>query len=168
MVTLDGSIHPHSEATWEHLQHYQRCGPHPIWQAKCCHELVRSVLLASMEGFERGSKIAMKQLDDTITIPDGVVLDPGKPLPGCIPILPVRDVVLFPFSMVPITVGRSGSLKLLEDLRGSSVRFVGVLAQREAGKDNPQPDELFSMGTVAIVIKEIRLKDEGRIIFVQG
>ena len=111
----------------------------------------------------------MRQFANPIPMTNEVILDPGKPLPGCIPILPIRDAVLFPFSMVPLTVGRSGSLTLLEDLRRCpSDRLIGVLAQREASKDDPGTDELFSVGTLAVVIKELRLKDETRILFVQG
>ena len=111
----------------------------------------------------------MRQFANAIPTTNELVLDAGKPLPGCIPILPIRDAVLFPFSMVPLTVGRSGSLKLLEDLRRcSSDRLIGVLSQRDASKDDPGADELFSVGTLAVVIKELRLKDETRILFVQG
>jgi len=110
----------------------------------------------------------MRQFANAIPMASEVTFDEAKPLPGCVPILPIRDAVLFPFSMAPLTVGRSSSLKLLEDLRCSSDRLIGVLAQREASKDDPGTDELFSVGTLAVVIKELRLKDETRILFVQG
>ena len=111
----------------------------------------------------------MRQFANAIPMTSEVTFDAARPLPGCVPILPIRDAVLFPFSLAPLTVGRSGSLKLLEDLRrSSSDRLIGVLAQQEASKDDPGTDELFSVGTLAVVIKELRLKDETRILFVQG
>jgi ATP-dependent Lon protease len=111
----------------------------------------------------------MRQFANALPMTSEVTFDAAKPLPGCVPILPIRDAVLFPFSMAPLTVGRNSSLKLLEDLRScSSDRLIGVLAQREASKDDPRTDELFSVGTLAVVIKELRLKDETRILFVQG
>jgi ATP-dependent Lon protease len=111
----------------------------------------------------------MRRFANAIPTSNELVLDAGKPLPGCVPILPIRDAVLFPFSMVPLTVGRSGSLQLLDDLRRCpSDRLIGVLSQRDASKDDPGADELFSVGTLAVIIKELRLKDETRILFVQG
>lgn len=110
----------------------------------------------------------MRDFDEGIRIPDEVISDTKKPLPECVPILPVRDVVLFPFSMLPLTVGRVSSVKLADELRTSSERLVGVLAQKEAPTEDPEADDLFSVGTLASVIKQIRLKDEGRILFVQG
>lgn len=110
----------------------------------------------------------MRDFEDSIRIPEEVISEAKKPLPDCVPILPVRDVVLFPFSILPLTVGRASSVKLADDLKSSAVRLVGVLAQREAPTQDPEVEDLFEVGTLANVIKQVRLKDEGRILFVQG
>ena len=114
-----------------------------VWQAKCSDGICRGTWYWLVR-----AESVMGQFANAIPMTNEVVLDPGKPLPGCVSVLPIRDAVLFPFSMVPLTVGRSGSLKLLEDLRlCSSDRLIGVLSQRDASKDDPGADELFSVGT---------------------
>ncbi|MGD0325913.1 MAG: LON peptidase substrate-binding domain-containing protein, partial [Terriglobia bacterium] len=65
-----------------------------------------------------------------------------------LPILPVRDTVLFPNAIFPLTVGRDSSLKLVGDLKDEE-KFIGVIAQRDPRVDNPQPVDLFQIGTVA-------------------
>ena len=84
-----------------------------------------------------------------------------------LPILPVRDTVLFPNAILPLTVGRDSSLKLVGDLREEE-KFIGVIAQRDPRVDNPQPVDLFQIGTVAFVHKIIKLPHQSLFIFVEG
>ena len=84
-----------------------------------------------------------------------------------LPILPVRDTVLFPSAILPLTVGRESSLKLISDLKEEE-RFLGVVAQRDPRVDNPQPVDLFQIGTVAFVHKVIKLPSQSLFIFVEG
>src|ERR1700759_1952020 len=72
-------------------------------------------------------------------------------------ILPLRNSVLFPMSVVPINVGRPRSVRLVEDLLGKERALVGVLSQRSPDVDEPTFKELYSVGTVARVVKVIRL-----------
>ena len=84
-----------------------------------------------------------------------------------LPILPVRDTVLFPNAILPLTVGRDSSLKLVSDLKEEE-KFVGVISQRDPRVDNPQPVDLFQIGTVAFVHKIIKLPSQSLFIFVEG
>jgi ATP-dependent Lon protease len=74
-----------------------------------------------------------------------------------VPILPLRNSVLFPMSVVPINVGRHRSVRLVEDLLGRERALVGVLSQRSPDVDEPTFTDLYGTGTVARVVKVIRL-----------
>ncbi|MFO0619637.1 MAG: endopeptidase La [Polyangiaceae bacterium] len=74
-----------------------------------------------------------------------------------VPILPLRNSVLFPMSVVPINVGRLRSVKLVEDLLGRERAVVGVVSQRAADVDEPTFRDLYAVGTLARVVKVIRL-----------
>jgi ATP-dependent Lon protease len=85
---------------------------------------------------------------------------PKPPAPNetdSVPILPLRNSVLFPMSVVPINVGRPRSVRLVEDLLGRERALVGVLSQRSPDVDEPSFKELYTVGTVARVVKVIRL-----------
>jgi ATP-dependent Lon protease len=84
-----------------------------------------------------------------------------------LPILPVRETVLFPNAILPLTVGRESSLKLISDLKEDE-KFIGVLAQRDPRVDNPQPVDLFQIGTLAFIHKIIKLPSQNLFIFVEG
>ncbi|HMD95922.1 MAG TPA: endopeptidase La [Terriglobia bacterium] len=84
-----------------------------------------------------------------------------------LPILPVRDTVLFPNAILPLTVGRDSSLKLINDLKDEE-KFIGVVAQRDPRVDNPQPVDLYQIGTAAYVHKIIKLPSQSLFIFVEG
>lgn len=72
-------------------------------------------------------------------------------------ILPLRNAVLFPMSVVPINVGRARSVRLVEELAGKERALVGVLAQRTADAVEPNFDDVYEVGTLARVVKVIRL-----------
>jgi len=74
-----------------------------------------------------------------------------------LPILPLRNSVVFPASVVPINVGRARSVRLVEDLLGQERAIVGIVSQRDSSIDEPTFDDLFEVGTVARVVKVIRL-----------
>ncbi len=85
-----------------------------------------------------------------------------------LPILPVRETVLFPHAVLPLTVGRQSSVKLINDLKGED-RYIGVVTQRDARVDSPQPVDLYQIGTVAVVhSKIIKLPNDSLFIFVEG
>jgi ATP-dependent Lon protease len=84
-----------------------------------------------------------------------------------LPILPVRETVLFPNAILPLTVGRESSLKLIGDLKEEE-KFIGVVAQRDPRVDNPQAVDLFQIGTAAYIHKIIKLPSQNLFIFVEG
>jgi ATP-dependent Lon protease len=74
-----------------------------------------------------------------------------------LPILPLRNSVVFPASVVPINVGRPRSVRLVEDLAGHERAVVGIVSQRDAEIDEPRFEDLYEVGTVARVVKVLRL-----------
>jgi len=74
-----------------------------------------------------------------------------------LPILPLRNSVVFPASVVPINVGRPRSVRLVEDLVGHERAVVGIVSQRDAEVDEPRFEDLYDVGTVARVVKVLRL-----------
>ena len=91
----------------------------------------------------------------------------GEPLPDQIPILPIRNTVLFPGVVIPITVGRQKSIRLVKSTyRGD--RIIGVIAQRNNKHEEPGFDDLYTIGTVARIIKMLVLPDGNTTIIIQG
>ncbi len=76
---------------------------------------------------------------------------------SALPVLPLRNSVLFPTSVVPINVGRPRSVRLVQELLGQERAFVGVLSQKEAEVNEPAFEDLYRVGTIARVVKVIRL-----------
>ncbi|MBK8170796.1 MAG: endopeptidase La [Sandaracinaceae bacterium] len=90
------------------------------------------------------------------------------PLIESLPILPLRNSVLFPASVVPINVGRARSVRLIEEAFGSERPTIGVVAQKGADTEDPRFDEIFQVGTVARVLKVIRLSSGNYSVVLQG
>src|SRR5579872_4119807 len=82
------------------------------------------------------------------------------------PVLPVRDTVLFPHAVLPLTVGRDSSVQLINSL--GDEKTIVVVAQREARIDAPQPSELFSIGTLATVHKVVKMPNQSLFVFTEG
>jgi len=97
--------------------------------------------------------------------PEGV--DDDYELPENLPILPVRNTVLFPGMVIPVTVGRQKSIRLVKKAYKGN-RIIGVAAQLNQQKDEPTADDLYQMGTVAYIIKMITLPDGNITIIIQG
>jgi len=83
-----------------------------------------------------------------------------------LPLLPVRDTVLFPHAVLPLTVGRESSVQLINSL--GEDKTIVVVAQREARVDAPQPTDLFSVGTLAVVHKVVRMPNQSLFVFAEG
>ncbi len=101
----------------------------------------------------------------------GTLPPPKPPAPGetdSVPILPLRNSVLFPMSIVPINVGRQRSVRLVEDLLGRDRALVGVLSQRSPDVDEPTFKELYLIGTVARVVKVIRMGQSNYSVVLNG
>lgn len=88
-------------------------------------------------------------------------------VPDILPILPLRNTVLFPGVVIPITVGRDKSIKLIKDAyRGS--RIIGVVSQIDTQVEDPTFDELHKVGTVANIIKMLQMPDGSTTVIIQG
>ena len=85
-----------------------------------------------------------------------------------IPILPLRNSVVFPASVVPINVGRARSVRLVEDLLGHERAVVGIVSQRDAEVDEPGFGDLYEIGTIARVVKVIRLGPQNYSVVLHG
>ncbi|HET7003422.1 MAG TPA: endopeptidase La, partial [Puia sp.] len=88
-------------------------------------------------------------------------------IPKEIPILPLRNTVLFPGVVLPITVGRDKSIKAVHDAYKTD-KLIGVLAQRDSSVEDPSMKELVDVGTIARIIKVIKMPDGGTTVILQG
>ncbi len=83
-----------------------------------------------------------------------------------LPVLPVRDTVLFPHAVLPLTVGRESSVQLINSL--GEDKTIIVVAQREARVDSPQPSDLYLVGTSAVVHKVVKMPNQSLFVFAEG
>ena len=88
-------------------------------------------------------------------------------IPEVLPVLPLRDIVIFPFMIVPLYVSRERSIKAVDQALADQ-RMILLAAQREQEKEDPAPEDIYGVGTVAIIMRMLKLPD-GRIrVLVQG
>ena len=83
------------------------------------------------------------------------------------PVMPLRNTVLFPQQVIPIYIGRDKSLKLINELPSNSKHIV-VVAQEDGSIEDPEPDEMYSFGTLAVVLKVFDMPDNSKSAIVQG
>ncbi|MFQ6612419.1 MAG: endopeptidase La [Fidelibacterota bacterium] len=83
------------------------------------------------------------------------------------PVMPLRNTVLFPQQVIPIYIGREKSLKLIDDLTPQKNHIV-VVAQEDGSIEDPTPDDLYSFGTLAVVLKVFDMPDNSKSAIVQG
>ena len=88
-------------------------------------------------------------------------------VPDDLPILPLRNTVLFPGVVLPITVGRDKSIKAVNDSYKAD-KLIGVLAQMDSSIEDPEAKDLCSIGTIAKIVKLIKMPDGGTTIIIQG
>ena len=89
------------------------------------------------------------------------------PAPEIIPILPLRGVVVFPQTAVPLTIGQPRSIKLVDDVVAGN-RFVGLVAAKDPNLETPGPDDLYRVGTLATIHRLLRAPDGTIRLLVQG
>src|ERR1700726_610343 len=89
------------------------------------------------------------------------------PIPKELPILPVRDTVLFPGGVQPLTVGREGSLALLNSLHGDE-KLLGIVAQHDPRVEEPAAADLHLVGTAAKIHKLVRMPNGNVVVFLEG
>jgi len=91
----------------------------------------------------------------------------SEEIPEELGILPLRNTVLFPGVVIPITVGRDKSIKLIKDANRKE-KIIGVLAQKDVSIEDPGPDDMNSIGTVARILKMLRMPDGNTTVIIQG
>jgi ATP-dependent Lon protease len=94
-------------------------------------------------------------------------LDNALVVPEVLPILPLRNTVLFPGVVLPITVGRDKSIQAVNDAYKGE-KLIGVVAQKDAAIEEPVAEDLCTIGTVAKIVKLIKMPDGGTTIIIQG
>ncbi|HLX84526.1 MAG TPA: endopeptidase La [Terriglobales bacterium] len=102
-------------------------------------------------------------MSDLITSSEHIAYEPSE---RSLPILPVRDTVLFPHAVLPLTVGRESSVQLINSL--GEDKTIVVVAQREARVDSPQPTDLYAIGTLAVVHKVVKMPNQSLFVFAEG
>ena len=88
-------------------------------------------------------------------------------LPPTLPILPLRNAILFPNTVIPVTVGRPKSIQLINDVFRSG-RLLGAVTQRDAKVEDPTPDDIFPIGTLGRIVKTIEMPDDTITAIIQG
>lgn len=91
----------------------------------------------------------------------------GTLIPTTIAILPLRNTVLFPGVVLPITVGRDKSIKAVNDAYKTD-KLIGVVAQKDSNVEDPGINDIENVGTVARIVKQIKMPDGGTTIIIQG
>ena len=121
---------------------------------------------------EFGQQIVLSNIDeDSDFIPlisdeDEAVLE-SSDVPELLPILPLRNTVLFPGVVIPITVGREKSIKLIKEVYKKN-KILGTVAQIDADTNDPEIKDLYGVGTVAQIIRILEMPDDTTSIIIQG
>ena len=110
---------------------------------------------------------SVAELEDLVSESQGQQDEDKLSIPDVLPVLPLKDVVIYPFAVQPLGVGQERSIRLIDDvMRGD--RLVVLVAQKSAEMEQAGPDDIFKIGTVARVARMIRMPDGTIQIIVQG
>src|SRR6187200_2637805 len=90
----------------------------------------------------------------------------GTDIPDELPVIPLRNTVLFPGVVLPITVGRDKSIKAVTDSYKGD-KLIGVIAQKDSTIEDPEVKDLENVGTIAKIVKQIKMPDGGTTIIIQ-
>ena len=115
----------------------------------------------SLQDFDENS-----ELIPLMTTEDEEVIK-NESLPDTLPILPLRNTVLFPGVVIPITAGRDKSIELINDANNGA-KVIGVVAQKDESVENPKFDDIHSIGTVARILKVLKMPDGNTTVIIQG
>ncbi|HKX83133.1 MAG TPA: endopeptidase La, partial [Pyrinomonadaceae bacterium] len=102
-----------------------------------------------------------------VALAEGDAIEPMMQIPSELPALPLRDIVIYPFMIVPLFVSRDKSIKAVEEALKDN-RMIVLVSQKDVNKEDPAQEDLYEVGTVAIIMRMLKLPD-GRIrILIQG
>jgi ATP-dependent Lon protease len=91
----------------------------------------------------------------------------NEELPSSLPILPLRNTVLFPGVVIPISAGRDKSIKLINDANAGN-KIIGVVAQKNEEDEDPTKNDIYSIGTVAQILRVLKMPDGNITVILQG
>src|SRR6476620_5530908 len=98
---------------------------------------------------------------------DTADVDQQLQIPNELPVLPLRDIVIYPFMIVPLFVSREKSIRAVDEALGEN-RMILLASQKDLDKEEPTADDLYKVGTAAVIMRMLKLPD-GRIrVLVQG
>ena len=102
-----------------------------------------------------------------VALAESDMIEPMVQIPSELPVLPLRDIVIYPFMIVPLFVSRDRSIRAVEEALKND-RMILLVSQKDVNKEEPEQEDLYSVGTVAIIMRMLKLPD-GRIrILIQG
>ena len=132
-----------------------------------CHVLVMTkAIFSSLDDFSLDNVGSEAELIPLMTSEDEEALEKEE-LPEVVPILPIKNTVLFPGVVIPITVGRDKSIHLIKDANKSK-NPIGVVAQKDKKVEDPSIKDLYEMGTVAQILRVLKMPDGSTTIIIQG
>jgi ATP-dependent Lon protease len=102
-----------------------------------------------------------------VTVPEGRAEADKQEIPSTLPVLPLRDTVVFPDTMIPLTIGQERSIKLIDDVLARN-RLLMMVTSKNAELETPGPADLYQVGTVGLAHKMVKLPDGTMRILVQG
>lgn len=121
-------------------------------------------------------KLSMELLQEkeSSNDPNIIMIGPGHPagtesikIPSILPILPIRNAVAFPGTVMPLNVGRESSIRAVENALSES-KLIGIVAQKKPDIDTPSPEDLYSWGTVGYILKLIKTTEGNQTIIIHG
>ncbi|MAB49258.1 MAG: endopeptidase La, partial [Flavobacteriaceae bacterium] len=115
----------------------------------------------SLQDFDENSELI------PLMTPEDEELINNESLPESLPILPLRNTVLFPGVVIPITAGRDTSIKLIDDANKGG-KVIGVVAQKDELVENPSAQDIYKTGTVARILKVLKMPDGNTTVIIQG
>ena len=115
----------------------------------------------SFQDFDENSELI------PLMTPEDEELINKESLPESLPILPLRNTVLFPGVVIPITAGRDSSIKLINDANKGG-KVIGVVSQIDESIENPSEKDIYKTGTVARILKVLKMPDGNTTVVIQG
>jgi len=128
---------------------------------------------ASADRAEPGSRPAAEEAKPGAETPKGGIPSPeeekegGPEIPEVLPLLPVRDIVIFPYMTLPLFVGREGSVAAVDEALARD-RYIFLATQRDPSVEDPKEGDLYRTGTVAMIMRMLKLPDGRLKILIQG
>ena len=118
------------------------------------------------EKSDRPEGVAPAEPDDAVN-EQGETREAAPEIPAELPLLPVRDIVIFPYMTLPLFVGREGSVAAVDEALARD-RFIFLATQKDPSVEDPKEDDLFRTGTVAMIMRMLKLPDGRLKILIQG